>query len=127
MNKTLINVLLKIKNASILGKQYVYLNYNLSSLKLLKILYNEGFIQNLKLDAKTLQLIVQLRFYEQKRVINTIKFLSKPSHQQFISFFELTLINDKNLFILLSTDKGLLSLAECKKQKIGGKLLFSIC
>lgn len=126
MNKTLINFLVKIKNASLLGKQYVRLNYNISYLKVLKILYREGFIQSIKVDVKSVQVIVHLRFYEQKKLINEIKFLSKPSHQRFISFFELTLINDKNVFILLSTDKGLLTLSQCKKQKVGGKLLFSI-
>jgi len=126
MNITLINALLKIKNASCRGKELVFLDFNVQYLEILKIFYKEGFIQSLKQDHVNSRYIIQLRFFEQKRIINNIKFFSVPSFEHFNSFAELSLLNDKKLFILLSTNKGLLSLSQCKKLRLGGKLLFCI-
>ena len=123
---TLIKCLIKIKNASNLNKEVVYLNFNIKYLKILKILYREGFIQGFKLDLQNYQTIVYLRFFQNKRVIDRLKFLSIPSREHFISYKDLSMINNKKTFILLSTNKGLRSLYECKKQKLGGKLLFLI-
>lgn len=123
---TLIKCLIKIKNASNLNKEVVYLNFNIKYLKILKILYREGFIQGFKLDLQNYQTIVYLRFFQNKKVIDRLKFLSIPSREHFISYKDLSMINNKKTFILLSTNKGLRSLYECKKQKLGGKLLFLI-
>merc|ERR1711991_1255240 len=116
----------KIKNASVKGKEFVYLKFDLKYFKILKILYREGFIQGFKIDKKNFQTIVYLRFFQFKNVIDRLKFLSIPSHHHFISFRNLSLITNKKTFILLSTNRGLKTLSECKKQKLGGKLLFLI-
>merc|ERR1712065_77244 len=79
-----------------------------------------------KIKKKNFQTIVYLRFFQFKNVIDRLKFLSIPSHHHFISFRNLSLITNKKTFILLSTNKGLKTLSECKKQKLGGKLLFLI-
>jgi small subunit ribosomal protein S8 len=124
MCPTLIKTLVKLKNASIKGKEVVFLKFDLKYFKILKILYREGFIQGFKIDKKNFQTIVYLRFFQFKNVIDRLKFLSIPSHHHFISFLDLNLITNKKTFILLSTNKGLKTLLECKKQKLGGKLLF---
>jgi small subunit ribosomal protein S8 len=122
----LIKTLIKLKNASCLRQEIVYLNFNVKYFKILKILYHNGFIQGFKIDFQNFQTIIYLRFFQNKKIIDNLKFLSIPSHYHFISFFDLSLINNKKIFILLSTNKGLKTLYECKKEKIGGKLLFLI-
>jgi ribosomal protein S8 len=126
MSLTLIKALLTLKNASFLGKEYAFLDINIQYVKVLKILYREGFIQSIKKDYKILKYVIQLRFFEQRKIINNIKFFSTLSLKRFTSFSELCLINYKKTFILLSTSKGYLSLSQCKQLRIGGKLLFSI-
>lgn len=123
---TLINFLNKLKNASLLNKEFVYLNFDLKYFEILKVLYREGFIQGYKIDRKNYQTIVYLRFFENKFVIDRLKFLSTPSQERFLSYSDLCLISNKKTFILLSTNKGLRTIYECKKQKLGGKLLFLI-
>lgn len=126
MRLSLIRALVTIKNGCRLNKNKVSFRFSFAYFKILTILYHEGFIQSFRVDIPNLRIDVYLRFFYNKNVFNTIKFLSVPSHQKFISFFDLSKISTKKIFILLSTDKGLLNLSECKKQKIGGKLLFSI-
>ena len=126
MTVTLIKLLLKIKNAYLFNKETVELNFNIKYLNILKLLYEHGFIQSLKVNFNTSKITIHLRYFENKRLINDLKFFSIPSHHQFISFTELSLINDKKNFILFTTNKGLLTLEQCKKFQVGGKMLFSI-
>jgi|TARA_B100000424_G_C22708762_1_gene385998 small subunit ribosomal protein S8 len=126
MCPTLIKALIKLKNASLLNKEIIYLNFDLKYFEILRILYKEGFIQSYKIDKENYQTIVYLRFFQNKSVIDRLKFLSVPSRHRFMSYSELCLISNKKTFILLSTNKGLRTINECKKQKIGGKLLFLI-
>merc|ERR1711871_750344 len=83
-----------------------------------------GFIQGYQIDKDNYQIIVYLRFFQNKFVIDRLKFLSVPSSHRFLSYSELCMISNKKTFILLSTNKGLRTIYECKKLKIGGKLLF---
>ena len=126
MTVTLIKLLLKIKNAYFFGKEIVELDYNNKYLRILKLLYCYGFIQSITVNSITLKMTIYLRYFENKSLINHLKFFSIPSHHQFISFTELSLINDKKNFILFTTDKGLLTLSQCKRKKLGGKILFKI-
>ena len=123
---TLIKALNKLKNASLINKEVVYLNFDLKYFEVLRILYREGFIQGYKIDKKNYQTIVYLRFFQNKSVLDRLRFLSVPSRERFISYKDLCLINNKKTFVLLSTNKGLRTIFECKKQKLGGKLLFLI-
>jgi len=128
MNNNAIKDFLKLKNASCLGKEVVHLDLSLdSSFKTyLNFLYNEGLIQSFNFDFKNLCFVVRLRSFQQKPLITSIKIFSTPSFNHFVSFLELNLLNSRKNFYLFSTTKGLLTLVECKKQRIGGKLLFCI-
>ena len=128
MNNTFIKNFLKIKNASCSGKEVVnlYLTFNSSFKNYLNFLYNEGLIQSFNFDSKNLCFVVKLRFFQQKPIITNIKIFSKPSFNYFISFSELNFLNLRKKFYLFSTTKGLLNLVECKKLRVGGKLLFCI-
>jgi len=123
---TLIKALNKLKNASLINKEVVYLNFDLKYFEVLRVLYREGFIQGYKIDKKNYQTIVYLRFFQNNSVLDRLRFLSVPSRERFISYKDLCLINNKKTFVLLSTNKGLRTIFECKKQKLGGKLLFFI-
>ncbi len=123
---TLIKALNKLKNASLTNKEVVYLNFDLKYFEVLRVLYREGFIQGYKIDKKNYQTIVYLRFFQNNSVLDRLRFLSVPSRERFISYKDLCLINNKKTFVLLSTNKGLRTIFECKKQKLGGKLLFLI-
>ena len=67
---TLIKALNKLKNASLLNKEFVYLNFDLKYFEILKVLYKEGFIQGYQIDKDNYQIIVYLRFFQNKFVID---------------------------------------------------------
>jgi len=133
MNITLIQLLLKLKNASLARKEFVIIKYNKRCLDLLKLLYTEGFIQSFniqRIDApfskKQLQINITLRYFYNKPIFKNLKIVSKPSYIKYLKLKDLCKIVDKRNVLFLSTNKGLLTSLECKKHQIGGTLSFII-
>lgn len=88
----------------------------------LQILWNEGFILGYKLESGNSSLIkIFLKYKNNKPVINSIKFISKPSRRIYYSVKQIWKIDSSKSFIIFSTNKGLKSISECKKLKIGGE------
>lgn len=128
MNNNFIKFLIKLKNASLSQKEIVIFHCNFLYLKSSKILYSEGLIQSFcvekheKRDSFVIK--ITLRYFCNKPILKNLRILSKPSHFKYIKYSEISKINDKKFVFFLSTSKGILTSLECKKKKIGGKLLF---
>ena len=58
--------------------------------------------------------------------INNIKFISKPGRKVYYSIKQVWKIDSSKVLIIFSTNKGLKTILECKKQKIGGEPLLII-
>jgi len=94
----------------------------------LKILWNEGFISGYKISSQNNKnLEIFLKYTKNgKPVINSLKFLSKPSQRIYYSSKQIWKIDSSKTFVILSTNRGLKSINECKKSKIGGEPLIII-
>ena len=97
---------------------------------MVEILYTEGFIQSFELVTDSLSeakmIIVRLRYYFGRSLLEGLQLLSKPSHVRYMKLLDISNLPDRRFVIFFSTDKGTLTTLECKKQRVGGKLLF-IC
>ena len=131
MNNNTINLIIKLKNASLSRKEKILVRCNSLSESLIKILYKEGFIQSFKLIEekdifleKTKKLLVTFRYFFNKPLLSGLRILSKPSHVRYMKFSDISNISDRKFVFFFSTNKGILTSLECKKRKIGGKLLF---
>ena len=128
MNINFIQFLLSLKNASISQKETVIVEYSLIREKMAKILYNEGFIQSFSLyinpSNKYNFILIKLRYSFEKAQLKYLKLLSKPSHIKYMKLADICNIPDRKFVLFLSTDLGFLTNLDCKKFKIGGKLLF---
>lgn len=94
----------------------------------LKILWNEGFISGYRIAApnnKNLEIFLKYTKHG-KPVINSLKFLSKPSQRVYYSSKQIWKLDSSKTFIIFSTNRGLKSITECKKSKIGGEPLIII-
>ena len=87
----------------------------------LQILWNEGYISGYRiLNNKKIEIFLKYT-RTGKPVINSIKFLSKPSQNLYYSIKQIWKLNSSKTFIVFSTNKGLKTINDCKKIKIGGK------
>ncbi len=130
MNIKTINFLTQLKNASMINKESIRLESNRFILSLLKVLYKEGFILSYRVQEKkdfsnkTSEVIVNIRYVQNKPVFNNLKIISSPSFQKLVSLKNISRLVAKKKFFLFSTNLGLLTLNECKKMHVGGFLLF---
>jgi len=124
MNKSISNFVIQLKNSSLINKELLNVRLENTILKIITLLYKEGFIQSFEVNLKTKNILIYLRYSFNKSVLKNIKLISLPSKQLSIKYKELTKISSNNNFILVSTSKGLKTFLECKKNHLGGKIFF---
>ena len=116
-----------IKNGQISGHSVILQKRKRICEAFLKILWAEGFILGYKIDETNQnQLKIFLKYVKNKPVIHSIKFLSRPSRRLYYSTKQIWKINSNQSFIIFSTNKGLKSILECKKMRIGGEPFIAI-
>jgi len=124
MNNNLIKLLINIKNSSFINKESIIIDYDSNALKILEILYNEGIIQSFKVHTN--KIFVFLRYVNNRGLLHYFKIISKISNIVYLKYSDVCQLSNKRFILVLSTNKGFLTGGECKKYKLGGKLLF-IC
>jgi len=96
--------------------------------KILDVLEEEGFIRGYQLKDFN-SLIINLKYYKNKSVINSLNVVSKPSKRVYFSKEEIIQWkNENNKFslLLISTNMGIFTHQEALNWKIGGEVLISI-
>lgn len=95
---------------------------------LLKILWNEGFILGYRISLQNPQILEIFLKYNKngKPAVNSLKFLSKPTQRVYYSSDLIWKLDSSKVFIVFSTNRGLKSINECKKTRIGGEPLIII-
>ena len=109
MNNNTINLIIKLKNASLSRKEKILVRCNSLSESLIKILYKEGFIQSFKLIEekdifleKTKKLLVTFRYFFNKPLLSGLRILSKPSHVRYMKFSDISNISDRKFVFFFS-------------------------
>nr|BBC77626.1 ribosomal protein S8 [Nitzschia sp. PL1-4] len=128
MKNYLWNMLTNIKNGQMAKKSIVTGPRKNICESFLKILWDEGFIAGYKVSSQNAQTLNIFLSYTKNGipVINSLKFLSKPSQRIYYSSKQIWKIDSSKTFIIFSTSLGLKSINECKKYKIGGEPLIII-
>lgn len=122
MKHHLYNMIANIKNGQLAKKAYINQVQKKTCEAVLNILWNEGFISGYKISkGKPNVLKIFLRYKNTKPVINTINVLSKPSLKVYYSLKQLWKLDSSKGIIIISTNKGFMSLNECKQRKLGGE------
>jgi ribosomal protein S8 len=126
MKKNLLNFLIKLKNGSILKKEFILSKFSKQKLKICLSLYNEGFIQSFKVLflKKNIFICVFFRNFFNKSLLSSLFIFSTKNHSGFLTLTELSKISNKKGILFISTIKGLFTLYQCKKLGLGGKALF---
>lgn len=124
MNLTLNNFLSNLKNASLKKNTVLIVKFNESFLPIIKILYSYGFILNYNKTKNFL--FIRLSYFYHLNQLKNFKIMSKISKAVYLNKTDITKIYKKNRLLVLSTSQGILTSLDCKKLKIGGKLII-IC
>ena len=127
MKNYLWNMFANIKNGQITKRSIIFQRRKKICEAFLKILWAEGFILGYKVNKKNSnQLKIFLKYNKNKPVIHSIKLLSKPSRRLYYSAKQIWKLDSNKSFIIFSTNKGLKSILECKKLRIGGEPFIAV-
>ena len=109
-----------IRNGQLVKKAYIIQKKKKINETILHVLWDEGFILGYKsIDSRHLK--IYLKYKNSKPAISYIKSLSKPGFRVYYSLKELWKYDTCQGLLIISTNKGVLSVNECKNKKVGGE------
>ena len=95
-------------------------------LKILEVLKSEGFISSYHIEKKEnnkVSLVVDLKYYEGTPVIKEIKRVSKPGRRVYSRATSIPRIQNGLGLAIISTNKGVMSDIEARKNNVGGEII----
>ena len=129
MQNNLLKMMSTLKNGILIRTAFIYQKTKKNNKELLNILWDEGFILGYKIyktKNKLYTFKIFLKYTRSNSVISSIRFISKPGLKIYCSLKQLWKLNLVKGLLIISTNKGLKTLTECKKLKLGGELLFLV-
>lgn len=116
----------RIRNANRVGKETVDIPASKMKRRIAEILKEEGFIENVKLLEDNRQGIIRIKLKYGKRkskLITNIKQISKPGLRIYIKADEIPQVLGGMGIAIISTSRGILTNAGCRKERVGGEVL----
>ena len=120
------DMLTRIRNANQMRYQEVHVPASNMKIEIAKILKDEGFIADYKVDKNDVQgmITLTLKYGENKeRVITGLKRISKPGLRVYAKNDEIPKVLNGLGIAILSTSKGIMTDKQARKLNIGGEVL----
>lgn len=120
------DLLSRIKNASKAGKDFVFIPASKVKADVVKVLYEERFIQNYETvkDNRQNMIKVFLKYGPAKeRVIKELRRVSRPGRRVYMKAKDMKPLRGGLGVTIVSTPKGVLSAEDAKKKNVGGEVL----
>ena len=112
---------------SLLAKKFnCKVPYSKLNIKLLNILYTEGYIRGFKVIENEKIIYVYMKYIYNRSLIYDCAFFPTRNKLNHIKYSQLVSLYGFKTFGIVSTDIGLLTLQQCFLYKKGGILLFII-
>ena len=124
MNDPIADLLTRIRNARNARHRYVDLRPSKVKLQIIKVLHDQGFIDNFLVDEEHGKARIFLRYSETRQpVISGLKRISAPGLRRYIGYREIPKIFGGMGVAILSTPVGIIDGETARTQKVGGELL----
>ena len=121
MTDPIADMLTRIRNANQNRAPFCEIPTSKVKTEIAKILKDEGFIEDYKIDGNTTTLT--LKYKNKERVITGLKRISKPGLRVYAGAEELpTVLNGLGIAII-STSKGIMTDREARANSLGGEVI----
>lgn len=118
------DMLTRIRNAQRIGRSLVTMPSSKQKVAIAKVLQDEGYIQSFKVEGDVkAQLTINLKYYQGKPVIETIKRVSRPGLRIFKTRDELPRVLGGLGIAIVSTSKGVMSDYKAREHGVGGEVI----
>ena len=126
MTDPIADMLTRIRNANQMRYEEVRVPASNIKKEIARILKEEGFIKDYKIDSDDAQgtIVLTLKYTNKKeRVITGLKRISKPGLRVYAKSDEVPKVLNGLGIAIISTSKGIMTDKEARKQNIGGEVL----
>ena len=123
---TIADMLTRIRNANQMRYEEVKVPASNIKKEIARILKEEGFINDYKIDSDNAQgtIILTLKYTDKKEsVITGLKRISKPGLRVYAKSDEIPKVLNGLGIAIISTSKGIMTDKEARKEKLGGEVL----
>jgi len=128
MTDPIADLLIRIKNAHLAKKSQVSIPDSKVKRAILNILLAEGYIESFVVagEVPKQSLEVQLKYVKKQSAVSGVRRLSKPGRRFYVTAKEIPQTLAGYGLTIVSTNKGILSDSQAKKQNLGGELICKI-
>lgn len=128
MQDPVADMLTCIRNAQMMGIKEVRMPHSNLKVEILKVLKEEGFIEDSELisEGNKRDIQVVLKYYQGRPVIEKIKRVSRPALRIYKGCDKLPLVRGGLGIAIISTPKGVMSDKAARAQQVGGEVLCTV-
>lgn len=128
MSDPIADMLTRIRNAHMVEKKSVNIPASNLKLAIASVMQQEGYIESFSIKGETVakSLVVKLKYYDNKPVIETLKRISKPSLRVYAKSDEIPSVRNGLGIVIVSTPKGVMTGQNAIAQNMGGEILCSV-
>lgn len=126
MQDTIADMLTRLRNGQSATKQSVTMMASKLKVSILKVMQDEGFINGYEVvdgDNNKKSLVVDLKYKDNKPVIELLKRVSRPGLRVYVPSDELPKVYGGLGVAIVSTSKGVMTDREARRLGLGGELL----
>ncbi len=126
VNDPISDMLTRIRNAILAGQDKVNVPASKLKTRIADILVEAGYINDYKLvkDTKQGMLKISLKYYgPRQNAIAGLRRVSKPGRRMYVGSQDIPRVLRGMGIAIISTNRGILTDADARKQKCGGELL----
>lgn len=128
MTDTISDMLTRIRNSIVANYEKVDVIASRTNLEIASILKREGYIKNYRIirvgDDNIRNIRIYLRYSsDNANVIRELKRVSKPGRRIYVKRKEIPNVLNGLGIAIVSTNKGILTDEECRRQNVGGEVL----
>jgi small subunit ribosomal protein S8 len=120
------DMLVRIQNASMVGKTAVSLPRSRMKLAIADILAREGYIGEVDKKGKGSVFSFELAYKGSRPAFTGFKRISKPSRRMYAGVRDIKPVKRGLGLVVLSTPAGIMTGKEAMTKRVGGELLFEI-
>jgi len=124
MQDPIADMLTRIRNAYAVYKPSVSIPASNSKKAIAKVLEDEGYINGFSVsETKKPEITIELKYFEGKPVIESLKRVSKPGLKVYKPVNELPTVNGGLGVVIVSTSKGIMTDKTARENNLGGEVL----
>ncbi len=129
MNDKIADMLIRIKNAGVAGKESMVIPHSKLKISIAGVLLKKGYLSSVSSKGKKTKKVIEVGIAydkEGKPKVKNMQRISRLSCRVYYGYRDIKQVRSGYGILILSTPKGILTGDEARKENVGGEALFKI-